>query len=164
MLSEQSGRLKKPFDLMRYCYVKKCPLLFVSITVAGVIRLNSAGPSHQFLLSLSTHISLHSFFPSPNLSHHYPSLTPLSCLYPHTPPLSSVRFLSLLCCLISLSTLTPIILSSTPPLSPPPCLFKHSSWMSPSNIYTPKNSPFLSFCHPPPHTLVSTCFILLHAG
>lgn len=37
VLSERSGELKTELDLMRYSYEKKCPVLFVSITVSGVI-------------------------------------------------------------------------------------------------------------------------------
>lgn len=154
-LSEQSGWLKKSFDLMRYCYVKKCPLLFVSMTVSGVIRLNSAGPSHQFLLSLPLYSYITTLF--------------LSLPQPFSPlPLFDSSLMSLsshssnfLCQVFVSPTLPyffihldphhPILLSST---LASPCLFKHTSWMSPSNICTPKKSLFLSFYHPPPHTLV----------
>lgn len=57
---------------MRYSYEKKCPLLFVSITVSGVIWLNFASTSNQFtalLILLSLHSSInytHSFLPSFN--------------------------------------------------------------------------------------------------
>lgn len=129
---------------MRYSYEKKCPVLFVSITVSGVIWLNSVGPFTSIYSSANSSLSpliyqLHSLILSFNplaticlflcikpsfsfFSHHYPSFTPSPFLCPLTLPLSSFRFLCLLCSLYFLCPpfATTSILSTSPPLLPPP--------------------------------------------
>lgn len=179
---------------MRYSYEKKCPVLFVSITVSGVIWLNSVGPFTSIYSSANSSLSpliyqLHSLILSFNplaticlflsikpsfsfFSHHYPSFTPSPFLCPLTLPLSSFRFLCLLCSLYFLCPpfATTSILSTSPPLLPPPSFSPLFLYVTIHNIslisllsslsptFHPSN-PSLSAFHSHP-----VCLILLLSG
>lgn len=162
---------------MRYSYEKKCPVIFVSITVSGVIWWNSAGPSNQFTALLilfalhsSTHYT-HSFIPSipwPPFANFYLFLLFLSLSF--TP---SIIIISLFLYQVFMFLLHSLLFLSIPP---PPLYLIHlpsslSSLISVTTLFTIPNRSFICLSSSlsdlpsqfslPPSFSHSVCFPLL---